>query len=147
MNGPFRVDTAGVRLRLTDPELEVLRSVPRLLATEGDAGGRLDYSAHPGDPEADRRYRDLVGNDLDRLRAEDRTVFDRMLRGEAVTPEEAEAFMRVIGEGRLALAARLGIEADGWEDGLAATTDPEMAMLGWLGYLQDAMVGVLSDEL
>ena len=49
--------------------------------------------------------------------------------------------MRVIGEARLVLAARLGITEDGWED----DADPEMALLGYLGYLQDGLVGVLSD--
>ena len=52
--------------------------------------------------------------------------------------------MRVVGEARIILAARLGIVEDGWEQDVESSRDPEMALLGYLGYLQDALVGVLS---
>ena len=120
----------------------MLRTVPGILDDGGDAGGRLDYTAHPDDPDADRRYRDLVAGSLEDLRRADRSVFDAVVAGDEVAPETVEAFMRVIGEARLVLAARLGVEDDGWE--YDAPDDPEMAMLGWLGWLQDAAIAALS---
>ena len=53
----------------------------------------------------------------------------------------------MIGEARLVLADRLGIEDDGWEAETELQSDPELVLLGWLGYLQDAAVGVLSELL
>ena len=55
--------------------------------------------------------------------------------------------MRVIGEARLVLASRMGITDDGWEAELERGNDPELALLGWLGYLQDAAVETLSELL
>jgi hypothetical protein len=51
--------------------------------------------------------------------------------------------MRVVGEARIVLAGRLGIEEDGWEE-TASIEDPEVAMLHYLGYLQESLVEALS---
>lgn len=145
MSGPFRLEAGRVTLRLGSGERAALMSVPVLLEDGADAGGRLDYTAHPDDPEADRRYRDLVAGDLDDLRRDDRAAFDQVVAAAPVEPDAIEAFMRVIGEARLVLAAHLGIEDDGWE--YETVDDPEMALLGWLGWLQDAAVRTLMDLL
>jgi hypothetical protein len=146
VTGPFEVSADEYRLRLEPIERAVLRSIVGVLDLGDDAGGRLDYTAHPGDPDADRRYRDLVAGSLDELRVEDRRRFETVVSGAASPPAAVESFMRVVGEIRLILAARAGIEDDGWEQD-AATDDPEVAMLGWLGHLQDAAVGVLMGRL
>jgi hypothetical protein len=146
VTGPFVVTEGGIQLTVEADEQGVLRSVPTLLQGD-DAGGRLDYTPHPDDPAADAEYRELIGDDLNRLRREDRDSFDEFVAGEPGSPETLEAFMRVIGEARLVLADRLGIEDDGWEAEAELQSDPELALLGWLGYLQDAAVGVLSELL
>jgi hypothetical protein len=145
VTGPFVVTDGGIRLSVGTDEQGVLRSVPTLLQSGDDAGGRLDYTPHPDDPVADAEYRELVGDNLAHLRREDRESFNDLVAGEPGTPENLEAFMRVIGEVRLVLAGRLGIEDDGWEAEADMQSDPELALLGWLGYLQDAAVGVLSE--
>jgi hypothetical protein len=122
-------------------ERTALRSVPGIIDGGGDAGGRLDYTAHPDDPEADRRYRELVAGSLDDLRSVDRAVFEAVVNGDEVAPESIEAFMRVVGEARIVLASRLGIGEDGWEH--EAPGDPETAMLVWLGWLQEAALAAL----
>ncbi len=147
MSRPFESGTAGIRLTLGRDEIGVLRSIPTLLEIGGDADGRLDYTPHPNDLDAADRYRDLVGNDLDVLRNDDRSQFDATLSGEPVAVATVEAFMRVVGEARLVLAARIGITDDGWETEMERGTDPELTLLGWLGYLQDAAVETLSDRL
>lgn len=146
MKGPFRIASDEISLTVGSAEREALRSVPGLLDIGGDAGGRLDYTPHPDSPDADANYRALIGEDLERLRGEDRKAFDRIVGGAPVSPDEIEAFMRVVGEARLVLANQLGIEDDGWELEVDVNSDPEMAMLGWLGYLQDAAVHVLSER-
>lgn len=146
MTGPFERVGDGYRLRLRFVERSVLRSVPGILDTGGDAGGRLDYTAHPDEPSADRRYRELVAGSLDELRSDDRAGFRSVVAGDPVSPDQIEAFLRVVGEARIILAARLGIEEDGWEYG-ASPGDPDMALLGWLGWLQESAVAVLSELL
>lgn len=146
MTGPFERSGDEFVLVLDPNERSVLQQMPELLAGD-DAGGRLSYVAHSDDPDADARYQELVSDDLAGLRRADRNRLEAVLGGETIGPEDVEAFMRVIGEVRLVLAARLGIEDDGWEADLGAESDPELALLGWLGYLQDAAVGALTDLL
>lgn len=146
MTPPFIVTGGQVTLHLDPGDLGVLQSVPTLLEIGGDAGGRLDYVAYSDDPEAEARYRSLVSGQLAELRAADDDGFARVLQGTPVPAEDLESFMRVVGEARLVLAARLGIEDDGWEVDIDES-NPEMALLAWLGYLQDAAVAVLSELL
>jgi len=140
---PFTRSGDMVQVHLSRSEISVLEDLPELVAGEGDVGGRLAYTAHPGDAEAEARYLDLIGDDLDRLRAADRKAFAGGLGATSITLEVAEAWMRVVGEARIVLASRLGITEDGWEEEAERTRDPEMALLGYLGYLQDALVGAL----
>lgn len=147
MSGPWRVDRDVVTLEVGAPERRVLASVPVLIETAGDAGGRLDYSAHPHDAEADARYRDLVGDDLSALRRQDLTEFEGLVGGASSSFDGLEAFMRVVGDARIVLAQRLGIDDEGWEAELDPRSDPEVALLAWLGYLQDEAVAVLSEGL
>jgi len=144
MTAPFVRAGEAVMVRLSKAEIAVLGGLTELIVADRDAGGRLDYVAHPDDAGAEERYRELIGEDLDRLRAADRRAFGRALGEREITVDDAQAWMRVVGEARIVLAARLGITEDGWEEDLGSADDPEMALLGYLGYLQDALVEVLS---
>ena len=59
--------------------------------------------------------------------------------------EEAEAWMVVLGDARLALGARLGITEPGWEEG--SLDDPDRIALGFLSYLQSQLVDALMETL
>ncbi|MDX1690320.1 MAG: DUF2017 family protein, partial [Acidimicrobiia bacterium] len=107
------------------------------------AAARLDYDAHPDDERASARFRELTGDQLDAARAEDREQFLRTLDADELTEEEAEAWLRVIGDARLALASRIGITDDGWEAGVGPGDPPELLLVGWLGGVQDALVRAL----
>jgi len=139
---PFHWDGGAVRVRLSGPERAALAGIPEIIEAAGGADGRFEYRAHPDDPGADRRYQELVGDDLDSLRTADRKAFRSAIHADSLEPEQAEAMMRVIGEARIVLAIRLGLEEDGWEE-TAPIEDPEVAMLHYLGHLQDALVEVL----
>ena len=143
----FRRRRDEVVIDLGAPERNVLRMVPDLLEDlrPSDAGAdRLRYVAHPDDGEAEGRYRDLIGDALDTARREDRLEFTRTIDAETMDVSQAEAWMRVVGEARLVLAARLGIAEDGWEETINPSEGPEVAILGFLGWIQEALVGVLS---
>jgi hypothetical protein len=141
---PFRRSGAGIRVRLSTEERAVLATLPDVIASVDDAGGRFDYRAHPDDPEAEDRYRDLVGDDLSSGREADRRRYAETLAESIIEPDTAEAWMRVVGDARLALAHRLGIESDGWEAHHDPSASPDAALLAYLGYIQDALVRTLT---
>jgi hypothetical protein len=140
---PFVRKGDRVEVRLEDDARTMLASLPDLIAASGDAGGRLDYRAHPTDPDAERHYRELLGDSLEEGRERDRATVTMSAAARSIELEEAESWMRVIGEARLVLAARLGIVSDGWEETADPEGNPEMALLTYLGFLQDRLVQVL----
>jgi hypothetical protein len=144
----------GNRIEVTlDPrEIEVVRAAPILLegglGTEGDPdwAHRRDV-AHPADPDAQDRFRELTGEMLDEARAADRDRLTATLEEPSLSLEDAEAWMRVIGDARLLLAARIGIDEDGWGEAASADEPVEMSVLRFLGYLQDSLVVELMGAL
>ena len=83
-------------------------------------------------------------------RAADRSAFaltvEQAPRGVTLSPGESEAWLRVLGDTRLVLASRLGITDDGWEDQLA-DDDPSVALLHYLGWLQQSLAETLEGLL
>ena len=131
-------------------EIEVLKALPDLLESVGSddpAAARLEYVAHPDDAEADAGFHELVDAELDHDRTADRTSFEATLESREISLEEAGAWMRVIGEARLVMASRIGIEDDGWEESIDEDADPRVAVLHVLGHLQDSLVGELTAAL
>jgi hypothetical protein len=137
------VDSAG-------PERELLESLPILLrGSEIDDGSpdwaRLRSVGHLGDPEAAARFSDLTAGMLESARAEDLDRFEATAGADHLDAEQAEAWLRVIGEARLAVAARIGIDTEGWEEERQGTF--ESAVLHLLGHLQESLVAALAERL
>jgi len=157
MSQPFVRTAAGIEVHIKDLEIAVLRLIPRLLDDVGEPGvdpaaTRLAPDVHPDDAARSEEFRRLSREMIEDGRQEDRDIFaaclDAVEAGEPLSPEDAEAWMRAIGEARLILGARLGIDDDGWEtDRTAARSDPRIGVLHLLGHLQDALVGVLMSGL
>ncbi|HEX9855646.1 MAG TPA: DUF2017 family protein [Acidimicrobiia bacterium] len=147
MTAPFVLVGDTVTVRLTEAEVALLRQLPALLAGVGHQVGdpaaqRLDYQPHPDDPDAATAYADMLGDRLERERRHDRMAFEASLVGEAMLDiETADAWLRVLGEARLSLAARLGITEDWQPD--SRSRDPQIIALNYLSYLQDALVDAL----
>lgn len=155
VKGPFRRIADGIELTLADWESNVLQAIPELLASvdlgSGDpAADRLDQSPYPEEPEAAAEFRRLMAEEMTQSRSADRSAFsvtvEQAPRGVTLSSGEAEAWLRVLGEARLVLAARLGISADGWEDDLPEQ-DPPIALLHYLGFLQGSLAETLEDQL
>jgi hypothetical protein len=150
---PFKAKGGLVAVRLSAEERLLLEQLPAMLAaaeTDPDdpAAERLTPTAHPDDPAADHEFRRLVASQLSEARRVDQEAFAGTIDANAtrLTTEEAEVWLRVLGEARLVLAARLGIEHDGWTmDDI--DDDPRGAVLGYLSYLQDSLVEALSPGL
>lgn len=140
---PFERSSGSITVRLSSEERGILATVPRMIEESGDAGGRFDYLAHADDEEAEHRYKELIGSSLEDARAHDRARLAETVHDEVIDDETAQAWMRAIGDARLVLADRLGIEEDGWEEVRSPADSALDAMLAYLGGVQDALVEVL----
>lgn len=150
MRRPFKHHRDGIAVRLSSPERAFLANLPALLAAvDADATdpahARLHVAAYPDDPEAQEEMSAYAGSQLAEARAGDRASFASTLDNDVLSPEEAEMWLVVLGDSRLALAARLGITEPGWES--ADEEDPERVALGFLSFLQDQLVDLLMDRL
>ncbi|MBT8164607.1 MAG: DUF2017 domain-containing protein [Acidimicrobiia bacterium] len=152
MRRPFKAHHDGVAVRLSDVEREFLLGLPILLTSvdaepDDPAYVRLHVAAYPDDPAAQEEMTEYSGSQLAEARTSDRERFTATLEaGQSVlSPDEAESWLTVLGDARLALAARLGIEEPGWE--VVDEEDPERITLGFLSYLQDQLVTVLMRRL
>jgi len=149
---PFSVEGGGIGVLLAPGEREVLRAVPILLrSVEVDEGApawsRLRAVGHLDDAGAAAEFRELTEGMLDDARAADLERLEETLEDDLLDPADAECWMRAIGEARLAVAARLGIEEDGWEEQAVDGELVEATVLRVLGYLQDALVAALTEHL
>ncbi|NNC91263.1 MAG: DUF2017 family protein [Acidimicrobiia bacterium] len=150
MRRPFKPHPDGVAVRLSSDERQFLLGLPQLLAAvdaePGDpAHVRLHVEAYPADPAAQLEMAEYSGSQLAEARTIDRARFVDSIESEVLTPDDAEAWLTVLGDSRLALAARIGITDPGWEIG--DEEDPERITLGFLSYLQDQLVDVLMRRL
>jgi len=154
VRGPFRSVAGQVELTMEPWESDALRAVPELLESVGRAGAdpgadRLDQAPYPDDPQAAAEFRRLMADEIAQGRAADRSAFsltvEQAPHGVTLSAGEAEAWLRVLAEARLVLAARLGIDEDGWEDDLPEN-DPPVALLHYLGWLQQSLTETLEDH-
>jgi hypothetical protein len=155
MSGPFRLVAGRIELTMDPREADALMLLPDLLESVGDSGSdpgadRLDQAPYPDDPEAAAEYRRLMADELIQSRAADRSAFSLTVEqspdGVTLSPGEAEAWLRVLAEGRLVLAARMGISEDGWEAALPED-DPAVSLLHYLGWLQQSLAETLESSL
>ena len=125
--------------------LALLASVP---ATGDDpATQRLQVPVYLDDPEANSEWWLFMGEELSIARAADRAVYRRVMETEgsvALTTEEADALLRVLNEGRLALGARFGLEVEADHDQLP---DEQRQVLDFLGWILEEITVALSAAL
>ncbi len=148
MSEPFTSHRNRIRVHLSAPEVEVLADLPLLLGSVGydaddPAAVRLAPAAYPDLPEAEAEWRRYVEPELAQGRDLDRASFLDTLGASVLSEEEAGAWLRIIGEARLVLGARLGITEDGWTDAEPGT-DPATALLHYLSWLQEGLVAALA---
>jgi hypothetical protein len=149
---PFRRRDGTIEIALTPEERAVLHTLPETLNNVGTAdadpaAARLHPSAYPDDPAADADFREMIDNDLAKARAADRTRFAETVDAGEMSDDDAQMWLRVLGEARLTLAARMGIAHEGWEDDRSLAESRDGAMLHYLSYLQDTLIQVLSAAL
>jgi hypothetical protein len=145
----FRRRGPEIDLNLPEEEAGLLLLAPLLLegvsADDPDdpAGRRLHYRAHPGDADADTRFRELTAGSLESDRTADRRRFTASLQRGTLSADDAGSWLRVLAEARLALAARLGIEEEGWDRAEDGEGSAGTALLRLFGCVQDDLAALL----
>jgi hypothetical protein len=136
----FRATRDGIDVDLTAAEKEFLSGLLEVLAgipATGDdpASQRFRVPVYLDDPESNEEWWRLMEGELAAARTADRGVFERTitdLRRRHLSNEEADAFLRVLNEGRLALGARFGLEVEEDHNRLPEEQREIMDYLGWL---------------
>lgn len=148
---PFLPDPGGVLVTLDPDDIEFLAQIPEFLASlgapgEDPAADRLQVPVYLDDPDASSEWWRLMGSELDQARAADRSAFELVVEaaaeGTVMSKAEAEAFLRVLNEARLALAARLKVEV---EDDYEALSEADRGALDYLAGMQGLLLTALID--
>jgi Domain of unknown function (DUF2017) len=149
-----RTADGGVELQLSRDERTLVANLASELRSllDSDTGDpslqRLFPPAY--EEEADESaYRDLMGSELLNGRRQALDLLARTARQKRLSPEEAEAWLRALNDLRLVLGTRLDVEEDMLFDDLRPD-DPRssgLAIYGWLSWLQEQLVAVLSEGL
>lgn len=153
MPGIERADE-GLRLRLATREAAILRELVKemrlLLEADipesDDVMQRLFPRAHE-DHEEERKYQELVGNELHRAKLDALRSVDETLGAEdeldvILSPEAADDWLRLLNDLRLAIGTRLDVDEDKM-DRTYDPSDPEapaLSVLHWLGWLQGSIL-------
>lgn len=140
MQRRFKSSRGGIDVDLTDDEkvfltglLDLLAGIPA--AADEPASRRLRVPVYLDDPESNEEWWRLMEGELHAARNADRRVFQHVLDEggrQHMSNEEADAFLRVLNEGRLALGARFGLEVEEDHDELPEEQRDIMDYLGWL---------------
>lgn len=145
----FKASGGEIEVDLGGSEVAILSRLANLLGSagveKGDAArARLNPVVYSDDEVASREFERFAAKERAEVRNDDRERFGEMLktasRGTCVlSPDEAAIWARVLGEARIVLAARKGL----FDSGLPteAPSDPEIALVMLLGYLQEELVG------
>lgn len=156
----FASSRSGViRMKLREEEIDALSLMEELLESVGGQDGdpaaeRLTVAAYPDDAEAQGEYGRLTAGELDRQRRLDREAVFGLLDDARSGPldlaaDQAEAWLMVLNESRLALAARLGIEEESWgrfekDKGPPA---PAQVFLLFLSEVQGGLIDAMADQI
>jgi Domain of unknown function (DUF2017) len=140
MQRRFKSARGGIDVDLTDDEkvfltglLDLLAGIPA--AADEPASRRLRVPVYLDDPESNEEWWRLMEGELHAARIADRRVFQQVLDEPGrrhMSNDEADAFLRVLNEGRLALGARFGLEVEEDHDQLPEEQRDIMDYLGWL---------------
>lgn len=162
MRGVTPAAGGGVTVNLSVRERDLLRSLPdqlRPLLVDSDEApgiGAALFSRGYDDEEEERKYRDLIGDDIVTQRTAALDTFAATLDGgkarggrwrAELDAEQAAAWLSAVNDGRLALGALLGItDESAWEE-RSDDENPAAVVLYYLGWVQEELVTALMESL
>ena len=145
----------GFRLRLSDGERELLRTLPAELHAllDSESGDpdlrRLFPPAYERDDEGEAEYRRLMAGELLGGRRAALRLVQETAGSDRLTAEELDAWLRALNDLRLVLGTKLDVT----EDMYRAELDPahpqayELSVYGYLSWLQEHLVAAAAGEL
>jgi hypothetical protein len=152
MHGIARTRAGDYRVRLSEQERELLRTLPaqlRSLLAQDDASlVRLFPPAYANDEEADAEYRRLVRASLvdGKLAALD--LLERTADAERLDDDELGGWLGALESLRLALGTQLDVTEETYASFDADDPQaPELALYAWLSWLQEEVVRALASSL
>jgi hypothetical protein len=143
-----RAPDGAILLRLSPEERSLLvglvEELYSLLETSrGDPSLRRLFPPAYESEDEERAYRELTGGELLQGRREALELLAATAERDRLSPEEAEAWLRALNDMRLVLGTRLDVE----EGTLLEPQTPELALYGYLSWLQEQLVAALSSGL
>jgi Domain of unknown function (DUF2017) len=143
----------GYRLHLSAGERDVLRELCQelrgLVEADDASVGRLFPAAFRDDAEASAEYDQLVHGELVSGRLAALRTVDQTIEADQLDEEQLAAWCGALNDLRLVLGARLGVTEDTYEEELDPNDPraPELAVFGWLTWLQGSAVEALASRL
>jgi hypothetical protein len=141
----------GYELRLTQPERQMLRTLPgqlrELLGTDDPSLIRLFPPAHAEDPELETEYREMVGDDLRAKHLESLRVMEATVEERTLDEDQLGAWLGALNDLRLVLGTQLDVTED-----LEGVPDddpraPAFQLYRYLTWLQSQVVDALAAGL
>ena len=143
----------GYRIVLESAEREALRTLCAelrdLIAADDEAVARLFPAAYRDDPAASAEYDRLVRDGLSAGRLEALSTVERTIDADRVDEDELAAWCGALNDLRLVLGEELGVTEDLYEGGIDPRDPraPQLAVYGWLTFLQGSVVEALASRL
>jgi len=141
-----RTPDGGVLVRLSAEERSLLLGLAAELRAqlEGesrDPSLRRLFPPAYDDEEDERGYRELAGDELLSGRRQALELLAATARSDRLSAEEADAWLRALNDLRLVLGTRLDVEEGALLDD---PRTPELAIYGYLSWLQEQLVAALA---
>jgi hypothetical protein len=141
-----RTPDGGVELRFSPEERALLAAVASDLRGQledsfDDPSFRRLFPPAYEEVEHERAYRDTAGDDLLDGRREALELLAATARNDRLTADEADAWLRALNDLRLVLGTRLDVQEDALID---RPQSPELALYGYLSWVQEQLVAALS---
>jgi hypothetical protein len=143
-----RASGGGVLLRLSPEERALVASLAGELrsqldsATDDPSFRRLFPPAYD-DEQDERAYRELAGDELLDGRRQALELLAATARSDRLSAEEADAWLRALNDLRLVLGTRLDVQEDALLEGRQS---PELALYGYLSWVQEQLVAALMPD-
>ena len=142
------------RLRLGEQERQLVRDMcgelRELVRRDDFSVARLFPPAYRGDDEAADEFDELMRPELRRQRLDALDLVARTIDEDVIDQAQAEAWCGALNDLRLVLGEKLGVTEDLSLNALTLLRHPqarELALYGWLTYLQGNLIEALASRL